>query len=147
MESLTAELESKARAIIDEVEALGGMAKAVAQGMPKRRIEESAAKRQAHIDSGAEVIVGVNKYKPPSNDPMEVRSIDNAVVRAAQVERIQKIKSTRNAGDVKKALDALTEAASSGKGNLLELAIVAARARCTVGEISDALEAIYGRYP
>lgn len=146
MESLTAELETKARAIIDEVEALGGMAKAVAQGMPKRRIEESAAKRQAHIDSGAEVIVGVNKYKPPSNDPMEVRSIDNTVVRAAQVERIQKIKATRNKEDAKKALDALTEAARSGKGNLLELAIVAARARCTVGEISDALEAIYGRY-
>jgi methylmalonyl-CoA mutase len=92
------------------------------------------------------VIVGVNKYKPPSNDPMEVRTIDNSAVRAAQVERINRIKATRNADDVKRALAALTEAAKSGTGNLLELAIIASRARATVGEISDALEAVYGRY-
>lgn len=146
MESLTADLVEKARAVVEEVEALGGMAKAVAQGMPKRRIEESAAKRQAKIDSGDEVIVGVNKYKPPTSDPIEVRTIDNTAVRTAQVARIQKIKSTRNAEDVKKALSALTEAAQTGKGNLLELAITAAKARATVGEISDALEAVYGRY-
>eukprot|EP00026_Physarum_polycephalum_P001063 Phypoly_transcript_01064.p1 GENE.Phypoly_transcript_01064~~Phypoly_transcript_01064.p1 ORF type:complete len:749 (+),score=153.04 Phypoly_transcript_01064:1423-3669(+) len=146
MEALTAELESKARALIDEVEAMGGMAKAVGQGMPKRRIEESAAKRQANIDSGAEVIVGVNKYKPPSADPMDVRTIDNTAVRAAQVARIKQIKATRDASAVESALKALTESARSGKGNLLELAIVAARARATVGEISDALEVVYNRY-
>jgi len=125
---------------------LGGMAKAVEQGMPKRRIEESAAKRQANIDSGEEVIVGVNKYKPPTSDPMEVRTIDNTAVRTAQVARIQRVKAVRNSEETKKTLAALTEAAKTKTGNLLELAIVAARARATVGEISDALEEVYGRY-
>lgn len=146
MESLTDMLVNKAREIIDEVEAMGGMAKAVAEGMPKRRIEESAAKRQARIDSGEEVIVGVNKYQPKTNEGIEIRTIDNTAVRNAQVARLEKIKSTRDKARVEKALAALTEAARNKTGNLLELALEAARARATVGEISDALESVYGRF-
>ncbi|EAL63681.1 hypothetical protein DDB_G0287563 [Dictyostelium discoideum AX4] len=125
---------------------MGGMAKAVTEGLPKRRIEESAASRQARIDSGIETIVGVNKYKLKEEEKLDILSIDNKKVKEAQIERLKRIKATRNSEEAKKCLEALTEAAKTGKGNLLELSINAARARCTVGEISDALEVVYGRY-
>ncbi|KAN0029902.1 hypothetical protein ACTA71_008040 [Dictyostelium dimigraforme] len=146
MESLTNELEKKALEIIQEVEKMGGMAKAVTEGLPKRRIEESAASRQARIDSGIETIVGVNKYKLKEEEKLDILSIDNKKVKEAQIDRLKRIKATRNSEEAKKCLEALTEAAKTGKGNLLELSINAARARCTVGEISDALEVVYGRY-
>eukprot|EP01112_Ceratiomyxa_fruticulosa_P000405 TRINITY_DN10367_c0_g1_i1.p1 TRINITY_DN10367_c0_g1~~TRINITY_DN10367_c0_g1_i1.p1 ORF type:complete len:773 (-),score=192.98 TRINITY_DN10367_c0_g1_i1:61-2298(-) len=146
MESLTHQLAAKAKEIIEEVETLGGMSKAVAEGLPKRRIEESAAKRQARIDSGNEVIVGVNKYRLAKEDPIEVRAIDNTAVRNSQINRLQKIRSTRDSKAVEKALEDLSVSAKSGSGNLLHLAINAAKLRATVGEISDALEKVYGRY-
>jgi len=146
IESLTRDLAEQALKIIEEVEGLGGMTKAIQEGMPKRRIEESAARRQAKIDSGAEVIVGVNKYKLKKQDPMEVRIIDNTAVRNSQVSRLEAIFAKRNKTEVQKCLDALTDAAKTGKGNLLDLSIKASRARCSVGEISGALEKVYGRY-
>lgn len=146
MENLTQELAKGTMQIIEEVEALGGMAKAIEEGMPKRRILESAAKRQAKIDSAQEVIVGVNKYKLAVQDKIEVRNIDNSSVRVKQIERLTQIKKTRNAAEVAAALEELEKSAKSGKGNLLEISIRAARARATLGEISDALEEVYGRY-
>ncbi|KAI8055523.1 methylmalonyl coenzyme A mutase [Syncephalis plumigaleata] len=146
MESLTNDVYNAALKIIREIEEMGGMAKAVATGMPKLRIEESAAKRQARIDSGQETIVGVNKYRLEKETPIEVLAIDNTNVRRKQIERINKAKETRNAQDAQAALDALTECARTGKGNLLDLSIKAARVRCTVGEISSALEKVWGRH-
>eukprot|EP01113_Clastostelium_recurvatum_P009707 TRINITY_DN1470_c0_g1_i4.p1 TRINITY_DN1470_c0_g1~~TRINITY_DN1470_c0_g1_i4.p1 ORF type:complete len:749 (+),score=216.32 TRINITY_DN1470_c0_g1_i4:47-2293(+) len=146
MESLTHQLAQRARDLIAEVESLGGMAKAVAEGLPKRRIEESAAARQARIDSGAETIVGVNKYRLKSEDKLDVRAIDNTVVRASQVAKLKSIKASRDNTKVQAALAALTQSAKSGEGNLLQLALDACRLRATVGEISDALEKVYGRF-
>ncbi|KAJ3097319.1 hypothetical protein HDU96_000422 [Phlyctochytrium bullatum] len=146
MESLTNELYESALAIVKEVEEMGGMAKAVASGMPKLRIEESAARRQARIDSGKEVIVGVNKYKVPDEQPVDVLAIDNSAVRSQQVNKIKQIKESRDPAKVEAALNALTESAKTNEGNLLALSIEAARARCTVGEISYALEKIWGRH-
>ncbi|KAI8812540.1 methylmalonyl-coenzyme A mutase [Cladochytrium replicatum] len=146
MESLTNELYDRAYAIIEEIEQMGGMAKAVDSGMPKLRIEESAAKRQARIDSGQEVIVGVNKYRLAKEDPVDVLAIDNTQVRQSQVDKIKKIKDTRDSVKAQAALDALTALAKGGDGNLLGFAIDAARARCTVGEISGALEQVWGRH-
>ncbi|GAM27188.1 hypothetical protein SAMD00019534_103630 [Acytostelium subglobosum LB1] len=146
MEALTNELEARAQQIVDEVEAMGGMSKAVAEGMPKRRIEESAAGRQARIDSGKETIVGVNKYRLKNEDPIDILAIDNKTVRQSQIDRLEKIKATRDSAAAKQALADLTDAAKNKTGNLLDLAIKAARLRCTVGEISDALELVYGRY-
>ena len=145
METLTHSLVKEAWKLIEEVEELGGMTKAVGTGMPKLKIEEAAARRQAKIDRGEEVIVGVNKYRPAQNDPIEILDIDNAKVLASQVERLKKVRATRDEDACRKALDALTEGAR-GKGNLLALAIDAARARATVGEISDAMEAVFGRH-
>ena len=145
LETLTHSLVKEAWKLIEEVEELGGMTKAVESGMPKLKIEEAAARRQAKIDRGEEVIVGVNKYRPAQPDPIEILDIDNAKVLAAQVERLKKIRSTRDEEKCRKALVALTEGAR-GKGNLLELAIAAARARATVGEISDAMEEVFGRH-
>jgi len=145
MEALTDEMEAKAHSYIKEIEAMGGMAKAVEAGYPKLKIEEVATIRQAYIDSGEDVIVGVNKYRIKS-DPVDIRVIDNTQVRKQQVDRIQKMKATRDAVKAKQSLDALTAAAKSGNGNLLALSVDAARARCTVGEISDALEVVYGRF-
>jgi methylmalonyl-CoA mutase len=145
MESLTNALCEKARAIITEVESMGGMATAVASGMPKLRIEESAAKRQARIDSGQETIVGVNKYQLQNEPPIDVLAIDNTNVRHAQIERLKRVKSTRDPRAVEKCLMDLEEGAKGG-GNLLTLGVSAARARCTVGEISDALERVWGRH-
>ncbi|PRP76991.1 hypothetical protein PROFUN_14702 [Planoprotostelium fungivorum] len=146
IEALTDRLYDEAAKIIEEVEGLGGMAKAVGEGLPKRRIEESAAYRQAKIDSKEEVIVGVNKYRLEKEDALEIRAIDNALVRLAQIRRLDKIYQSRDKQKVQQDLDALTHAAKTGEGNLLALAIQAARDRCTVGEISDAMEKIYGRY-
>jgi len=146
VESLTHSIAAAAMALIDEVEALGGMTKAVEAGMPKLRIEEAAARRQARIDRGEEAIVGVNKYRSGEAPAVELLDVDNTAVRDRQVERLERIRRLRDAGRVKSALAALTEAAESGKGNLLALTIAAVRARATVGEISDALEAVFGRY-
>jgi methylmalonyl-CoA mutase len=146
MESLTHALAAKAQTIIDEVEAMGGMTRAVESGMPKLRIEEAAARRQARIDRGLDVIVGVNKFQAEEREPVDVRVVDNTAVRTAQIERLVKIRASRDAGTVQNALDALASAAESGAGNLLELSIAAARARATVGEISSALEKVYGRH-
>jgi methylmalonyl-CoA mutase len=146
LESLTASLAEAARGLIAEVEALGGMTKAVASGMPKLRIEEAAAKRQARIDRGEEVIVGVNRYVTADATSVEVRDVDNALVREGQISRLKAIRAARDASQVEKTLAALTEAARSGEGNLLALAIEATKARATVGEISDALEKVFTRH-
>ncbi|MBY5336704.1 methylmalonyl-CoA mutase [Rhizobium leguminosarum] len=144
VESLTAELADKAWALMEEVEALGGMTKAVADGLPKRLIEEAAARRQAAVDKGEEVIVGVNRYRLDNEQPIDILEIDNSAVRKAQIRRIEETKRRRDGGAVREALAALVEIAQSGKGNLLEAAIAAARARATVGEISDAMRAAFG---
>jgi methylmalonyl-CoA mutase len=146
VESLTASLVNEAAKLIDEVEALGGMTKAVHSGMPKLRIEESAARRQARIDRGQEVMVGVNKYLAPDDQPFDILEVDNAMVRSAQIARLERIKATRSSERATAALAALTEAARSGQGNLLECAVEATRARATLGEISDALETVYTRH-
>ncbi|WP_429891450.1 methylmalonyl-CoA mutase [Gottfriedia acidiceleris] len=146
VESLTNELVQKAWAHIQEVESLGGMAKAIETGLPKMRIEEAAARRQAHIDSGKETIIGVNKYRLEKEDPLEVLEVDNTAVREAQILRLQELRASRDEAKVQAALSAITEAAESGEGNLLALAIEAARARATLGEISDAYEKVVGRH-
>jgi methylmalonyl-CoA mutase len=145
VESLTAELADKAWALISEVEELGGMTKAVASGMPKLRIEESAAKRQAMIDRGEEVIVGVNKYRKDREDPIDILDIDNAKVREAQIARIERTRERRDQATCDAALAKLERCAREG-GNLLEVAVEAARARATVGEISMAMEKVFGRH-
>jgi len=148
VEALTHELAHKAWELIQEVEELGGMAKAIETGLPKMRIEEAAARRQARIDAGKDVIVGVNQYRSNSPDdfPMEILDIDNTAVREAQLQRLQHLKENRNQPEVDTALNALTEAARTNTGNLLALSIEAARKRATLGEISTALEKIYGRH-
>ena len=146
VEALTNELAEKAWKLIEEVEELGGMAKAIEKGVPKLRIEEAAARKQARIDSNKDVIVGVNKYLTKEKSNIDILDVDNDKVRKEQIERIEKIRDTRNAEKVKKALDDLTKAAASDEGNLLELAVVAAEERATLGEISDAMEAAFGRY-
>ncbi|MCX7602881.1 MAG: methylmalonyl-CoA mutase [Bryobacteraceae bacterium] len=146
VESLTHELMHKAWALIQEVEALGGMAKAIETGLPKMRIEEAAARRQARIDSGKEVIVGVNRYRYDQDEPIQVLEVDNRAVREKQIRRIQEVKARRDETAVRQALDALTRCAETGEGNLLELSVQAARVRATLGEISYALEKVFGRY-
>ena len=146
MEKLTQEMADEAWKIIEEVDQMGGMTKAVDSGWAKLKIEAAAAEKQARIDSGKDVIVGVNKYKLKKEDPIEILDVDNMKVRAGQIERLTKIKATRDSAAVQAALDALTQAAHDNTGNLLDLAIKAARVRATGGEISDALEKIYGRH-
>ena len=146
MESLTTDIANKARELIAEIDELGGMAKAIESGIPKLRIEEAAAKKQARIDRGEDVIVGVNKYRNDSVDEVDVLEIDNEQVRESQIARLEKIRGSRDADAVAKSLAALTLAAQTGEGNLLSLAIEATRHRATVGEISDALEEVYGRF-
>jgi methylmalonyl-CoA mutase len=146
VEYLTKELAKKAWALIEEVEELGGMAKAIETGLPKMRIEEAAARKQARIDSGKDIIVGVNKYKIAEATVLEVRDVDNQAVRTSQIERLNKIKSERDNNLVNLILEKLTKSAETGEGNLLELAIEATRLRATLGEISFALEKIYGRH-
>ena len=146
VETLTDELAAKAWTLMQEVEELGGMARAIETGLPKMRIEEAAARTQARIDSGAQTIVGINRFKLEQEAEMELLRVDNSAVRAAQLERLARLKAERDTGAVEAALDALTVAAKEGTGNLLELAVNAARARATVGEISLALEKAYGRH-
>lgn len=146
VEKLTNDIANKAWELIQEVETLGGMTKAIEKGIPKLRIEEAAAIKQAKIDSGQEIIVGVNNYQLDHEDPLHILEVDNNAVRNAQVERLQQIKASRNTAKVKEALVNLTECAQSGNGNLLDLAVQAARERATLGEISDALEKVFGRY-
>ena len=146
METLTQQMADQAWAIIEEVEAMGGMTKAVDSGWAKLKIEASAAEKQARIDSGKDVIVGVNKYRLKKEDPVDILEVDNVKVRDAQIERLKNIKATRKSDTVRAALQALTEAAQTGTGNLLDLSIQAVRARATVGEISDALESAFGRH-
>lgn len=146
VERLTAEIAKKAWAHIQEVEALGGMAKAIEAGIPKLRIEEAAAKTQARIDGGRQSVIGVNKYKPVNEAPIEVLKVDNSTVRRLQIDKLKRLRSERDPKALETALHALTKSAETGAGNLLALAIDAARAKATVGEISDALEKVFGRH-
>jgi methylmalonyl-CoA mutase len=146
VESLTDELARNAWTLIEEVEELGGMTKAIEAGIPKLRIEEAAARKQARIDSSQDIIVGVNKYRLKKEDPLHILDVDNDMVRRQQVERLEQIKASRNNAKVAECLAGLTQAAATHTGNLLELAVEAARHRATLGEISDALESVYGRY-
>jgi methylmalonyl-CoA mutase len=146
VEQLTEDIANKAWKLIKEVEDLGGMTKAIEKGIPKLRIEEAAAKKQARIDSGKDVIVGVNKYQLKQEDPLHILEVDNEAVRKSQIERLHQLKADRNTEEVLKSLVNLTTAAKSGEENLLELAVKAARNRATLGEISDALEVVYGRH-
>ncbi len=146
VEYLTDHLARSAWKLIEEVEQLGGMAKAINTGLPKMRIEEAAARKQARIDSGKDTIVGVNKYKLEKEDPIDILEVDNTAVREAQVKRLEKLKSERNNAQVQEVLDKLTQAALKGSGNLLELSVEAATRHATLGEISFALEKVWGRY-
>jgi methylmalonyl-CoA mutase len=146
MEKLTQDMADAAWAIIEEVDAMGGMTKAVDSGWAKLKIEAAAAEKQARIDSGRDVIVGVNKYKLDKEDPIDILDVDNVKVRDGQIRRLEAIRASRDSAAVQKALDALTAAAEKGDGNLLDLCIKAIRLRATVGEVSDALEKIYGRH-
>lgn len=146
VEKLTEELQEKAWALIEEIEELGGMAKAIDTGLPKMKVEEAAAKRQAKIDSKAETIVGVNRYRLAEEEPIDILDIDNTVVRQKQIERLEKMKAGRNEEEVQKHLARLTKAAEDGSENLLTVAVDAARARASLGEISDAIEKVSGRH-
>jgi len=146
VESLTNELAEKAWALIEEVEKLGGMAAAIETGVPKMRIEEAAARTQARIDSGNQVIVGVNQYRLEKEDPIDILEVDNTAVRLQQIERLNQLRANRDEAAVQAALAAITECAKTGNGNLLELAVEAARVRASLGEISDACEVVCGRY-
>ncbi len=146
VEALTHELMHKAWAHIEECESLGGMTKAIEEGVPKMRIEEAAARRQARIDSGKETIVGLNKFRLEKEDPLDILDIDNTAVRESQIKRLAKLRAERDDTAVREALGAISEAAGSGKGNLLELAVEAAKKRASLGEISDAMENHFGRY-
>ncbi|NWQ77258.1 MUTA protein, partial [Columbina picui] len=146
MESLTNDVYEAALKLVEEIEEMGGMAKAVAEGIPKLRIEECAARRQARIDSGSEVIVGVNKHQLEKEETVEVLAIDNTSVRSKQIEKINKVKATRDQAAAQRCLAALTQCAATGEGNLLALAVEAARSRCTVGEITDAMKKVFGEH-
>src|SRR5207244_8015976 len=146
VERLTAELAGKAWSHVQEVEELGGMAKAIEAGIPKLRIEEAAAKAQGRIDSGAQAIIGVNKYRPTDEKPIDVLKVDNSAVRRLQIDKLARLKAERDPKAVEEALAALTRAADRGNGNLLALSVDAARAKATVGEISMALEKVFGRH-
>ena len=146
VETLTHEIARNAWKLIEEVEALGGMAKAIETGIPKMRIEEAAARKQARIDSHKDTIVGINKYRLEKEDPIETLEIDNSAVRLSQIERLKKLREIRNEAEVQASLDAITKACETGEGNLLELAVDAAKKRASLGEISMACEKIFGRY-
>ncbi|MBF0347043.1 MAG: cobalamin-dependent protein, partial [Magnetococcales bacterium] len=146
METLTQQIADKAREVMKEVDKAGGMVKAIEAGLPQRRIEEAAARRQGNIDRGLETIVGVNKYKLKQEEAIDARKVDNKAVRLSQIDRLNKIKANRDSAKVKAALDALTKAAESGTGNLLELSVNAMRVRATLGEVTEAMEKIFGRH-
>ena len=146
VEKMTHDLAHKAWKLIEEVEEKGGMAKAIESGLPKLRIEEAAARRQARIDSGMDTIVGVNKYRLEKEDPLDILDVDNTAVRLSQIKRLQELRENRNEAEVQASLEAITECARSGKGNLLDLSVDAARKRASLGEISAAYEKVVGRY-
>lgn len=146
VESLTNDLAHRAWELIQEVEKLGGIAKAIETGIPKMRIEEAAARKQARIDSGRDVIVGINRYRPSKENPLEILDIDNTAVRESQIRKLNELKKNRDANAVQSALDAITKCAGGERGNLLDLAVDAARKRATLGEISFAMEKVFGRY-
>jgi methylmalonyl-CoA mutase len=146
IEKLTDQIARRAWEHIKEIEDLGGMAKAIETGIPKMRIEEAAAKKQARLDTGKEVRVGVNKYRTDKEDPIEILDVDNTAVREAQLKRLKELKEERNEEEVQEALDKITECARTGEGNLLELSVEAAKKRATLGEISYACEKVVGRY-
>lgn len=146
LETLTDEIAHKAWELIQEVEELGGMTKAIVAGIPKMRIEEASARRQARIDSGLDIIVGINKYQLEKEDPLQILEVDNTIVREKQIQRINEVKANRDNEKVQQTLDAITKACETGEGNLLELAIEAAKYRATLGEISYAMEKAWGRY-
>lgn len=146
VETLTHMLARRAWKLIEEVEGLGGIAKAIETGLPKMRIEEASARKQARIDSGRDVIVGVNRFKADREKPVDILAVDNTAVRGAQIRRLEKIRAERNSADVEAALHAITKCAETGQGNLLDLAVQAARKRATLGEISEAMEKVFGRY-
>ncbi|EHQ08638.1 methylmalonyl-CoA mutase [Leptonema illini] len=146
VETLTHMLARRAWKLIEEVEGLGGIAKAIETGLPKMRIEEASARKQARIDSGRDVIVGVNRFKADRDKPVDILAVDNTAVRGAQIRRLEKIRAERNSTDVEAALQAITKCAETGQGNLLDLAVQAARKRATLGEISEAMEKVFGRY-
>ncbi|HSV75967.1 MAG TPA: methylmalonyl-CoA mutase [Bacteroidales bacterium] len=146
VESLTHEIAHRAWAHIQEIESLGGMAVAIETGIPKMRIEEASARKQARIDSGKDIIIGVNTYRLKKEDPIEILDVDNTAVRSAQIRRLEQLRANRNNAEVQRALEAITRACDSGEGNLLELAVDAARKRASLGEISMACEKVFGRY-
>jgi len=146
VESLTKELVDRGWALIEEIESMGGMAKAIETGIPKMRIEEAAARKQARIDSEKDTIVGVNKYRLEKEDPIDILEIDNTMVRLAQINRLKELRKNRNEQEVQAALNAITKCVETGEGNLLELSVIAAQKRASLGEISDACEKIVGRY-
>jgi len=146
VEALTHEIAHRAWAHIQEIESLGGMAKAIETGVPKMRIEEASARKQARIDAGKDIIVGVNKYRLEKEDPIDILDVDNTAVRSSQIRRLEKLRAGRNNEEVQLALDAITQACETGEGNLLELAVDAARKRASLGEISMACEKVFGRY-
>ena len=146
VESLTKEIADKAWALIEEVEEHGGMTKAIEAGIPKMRIEEAAARKQARIDAGSDIIVGVNAFEPDVADPIDILEVDNTKVLHSQIDRLQQLRNERNEEETQRALEVLSNAAATGKGNLLELAVEAARKRASLGEISDAMEKTFGRY-
>ena len=146
VETLTNEIAHKAWEHIQEIEKLGGMAKAIETGIPKMRIEEAAARKQARIDSGAEKIIGVNEYRLEKEAPIDILAVDNTAVRESQIKRLKELRASRDEAAVKKALEAITECVKTKQGNLLELAVEAAKVRATLGEISDACEVVVGRY-
>ncbi len=146
VETLTNEIAHKAWEHIQEIEKLGGMAKAIETGIPKMRIEEASARKQARIDSGIEKIIGVNEYRLEKEDPIDILAVDNTAVRKSQIERLKELRANRDEAAVQKALAAITECVKTGEGNLLELAVEAAKVRASLGEISDACEVVVGRY-
>ena len=146
VEYLTHELAHKAWTLIQEIEEMGGMARAIETGLPKMRIEEAAARKQARIDAGKDIIVGVNRYKPDREEPIDILEVDNTVVREAQIRRLQQLRRERNNDEVQRCLDALTKGCEDDRANLLELSVMAARHRATLGEISYAMEKVFGRY-
>lgn len=146
LEKLTAEIAEEAWQLIEETEQLGGIAKAIESGIPKLRIEEAATKKQGRIDAGKDLIIGVNAFVTEHKTAIDLLEVDNSAVRKQQIERLQAVKQNRDAGKVAASLEAITQCASSGEGNLLELAVTAARNRATLGEISMAMESVFGRY-
>ena len=146
MESLTDQMYNESLKVIEEIESMGGMAKAIVQGIPKLKIEECAARKQARIDSGKDVIVGVNAFRLQQEEDIKVLAIDNTKVRESQINKLKELRANRNESETQKALAAITECCRTGQGNLLDLSVKAARVRASVGEITNAMEVVFKRY-